>query len=41
MNPCSSNPCVNSGTCVNKFYGYRCLCTGAFTGQNCQESGSK
>ncbi|RDD45645.1 Deleted in malignant brain tumors 1 protein [Trichoplax sp. H2] len=37
-NPCSSNPCLNGGTCFNRFYGYYCTCSGQFTGQNCQKA---
>ncbi|CAF0745239.1 unnamed protein product [Brachionus calyciflorus] len=35
--PCSSNPCLNSGVCVEKLnsYDYYCECVGPYTGANC------
>ena len=37
--PCTSNPCLNDGECVNidNDQSYRCLCTPAFMGDNCEE----
>ena len=37
VNPCSSNPCLNSGTCQALGDGsYQCTCSVGFSGQNCQ-----
>ena len=33
---CASNPCQNSGTCVDKFAGYQCTCSSGVTGKNCE-----
>ena len=33
---CSSNPCKNSGTCVEKVADYQCTCLIGFTGKNCE-----
>ncbi|XP_066019720.1 microfibril-associated glycoprotein 4-like [Pocillopora verrucosa] len=39
-NPCSSSPCLNSGTCQAGFTykGFRCVCWERFTGETCQIS---
>ena len=34
---CVSNPCLNSGKCVNAKDGYKCECKDGFTGENCDE----
>ena len=37
VNPCSPNPCLNSGTCQQIGQtGYQCTCPQGFSGQNCQ-----
>ena len=36
--PCSSNPCQNSGTCISYGTGYICLCGQGYSGINCQNS---
>ncbi|XP_020610636.1 venom prothrombin activator hopsarin-D-like [Orbicella faveolata] len=38
-NLCSSNPCLNNGTCQAGFTskGYRCICRPGFTGTNCRK----
>ena len=43
-NPCSSNPCLNGGTCQVVQTGtgacsYVCLCCGGYSGTNCQTTG--
>ena len=35
-NECSSNPCQNSGTCVDTIADYQCTCLNGFTGKNCE-----
>ncbi|KAL9952605.1 hypothetical protein ACROYT_G039881 [Oculina patagonica] len=39
-NACSSNPCLNSGTCLNGFTDkkYQCVCTAYYTGENCESA---
>ena len=36
IDECSSNPCVNSGACVNAVNGYTCTCAGGYTGDHCE-----
>ncbi|NWU96012.1 FBLN7 protein, partial [Upupa epops] len=36
LNDCSSNPCANSGTCVDGNQGYTCLCPRGWSGISCQ-----
>jgi len=36
MDECTSNPCVNGGTCVNLITGYGCRCMKDFVGKNCE-----
>ena len=36
INECSSNPCVNGGTCVDQVNAYVCNCTPGYAGVNCQ-----
>uniref|UniRef100_A0A8C9W1B0 Cadherin EGF LAG seven-pass G-type receptor 2 n=1 Tax=Scleropages formosus TaxID=113540 RepID=A0A8C9W1B0_SCLFO len=33
---CSRNPCLNGGTCVNRWGSYRCGCSLGFGGRNCE-----
>ena len=38
IDPCLSQPCLNSGTCIGGFsqsIGYVCLCVEQYTGSNC------
>ena len=35
-NECSSSPCQNSGTCVDKVGDYSCTCLNGYTGKNCE-----
>ncbi|XP_015711387.1 neural-cadherin-like [Coturnix japonica] len=35
---CSSNPCLNGGTCVDTDLGYRCRCSANFHGPDCQQT---
>ncbi|KAK3104524.1 hypothetical protein FSP39_004009 [Pinctada imbricata] len=40
-NACLERPCMNRGQCqaANTPYGYRCVCTQGFTGQQCEAAG--
>ncbi|XP_052822702.1 neurogenic locus notch homolog protein 1 [Octopus bimaculoides] len=35
VDPCSSSPCKNNGTCINKGYEFRCQCQSGFRGDVC------
>ena len=35
-NECSSNPCLNGGTCIDGCASYTCLCTGSYGGSHCE-----
>ncbi|XP_065061043.1 uncharacterized protein LOC135688224 isoform X1 [Rhopilema esculentum] len=35
-NECSSNPCMNSGTCTDMVADYKCTCMDGYTGKNCE-----
>ncbi len=34
--PCTSNPCQNSGQCYNYQTRYTCYCVNGYTGTNCE-----
>lgn len=34
---CLGNPCKNGATCMNIPGSYRCKCTSAYTGRNCEK----
>ncbi|XP_070564050.1 zonadhesin-like [Ptychodera flava] len=36
IDECSSNPCMNGGTCIDGFDRYDCLCPINYEGQNCE-----
>ncbi|NXI33391.1 FBLN7 protein, partial [Sterrhoptilus dennistouni] len=36
IDDCSSNPCANSGTCVDGNQSYKCLCPPGWSGPSCQ-----
>nr|DBA25969.1 TPA: hypothetical protein GDO54_010287 [Pyxicephalus adspersus] len=36
INPCSSSPCLNEGTCVDQGENYSCSCPQKFTGEHCE-----
>ncbi|CAG2199744.1 Delta-like protein B,Fibropellin-1,Fibropellin-3,Neurogenic locus protein delta,Protein crumbs homolog 1,Sushi, nidogen and EGF-like domain-containing protein 1,Protein jagged-1,Protein eyes shut,Delta-like protein 1,Protein jagged-1a,Neurogenic locus notch homolog protein 2,Protein crumbs,Neurogenic locus notch homolog protein 4,Sushi, von Willebrand factor type A, EGF and pentraxin domain-containing protein 1,Protein crumbs homolog 2,Neurogenic locus Notch protein,Neurogenic locus notch homolog protein 1 len=36
LNDCSSNPCVNGGSCNDEINGYKCTCAAGFTGTRCE-----
>jgi len=38
VDECVSNPCQNSGVCVDKPYNFECVCTSGFAGKNCDRS---
>jgi hypothetical protein len=39
LNECSSNPCRNGGSCVDRINGFTCSCVGAFSGSLCEVAG--
>ena len=36
IDECSSNPCLNGGSCVDHVNGYTCSCLVGYTGVDCQ-----
>lgn len=34
-NECESNPCLNSGQCIDHISGFSCKCTPGYTGKRC------
>ncbi len=39
-NECSSNPCLNEATCVDRVAQYLCVCAPGYDGTNCEEGKS-
>lgn len=37
INDCSSEPCLNSGTCEDLINGYHCYCIDGFAGISCEQ----
>jgi len=40
INDCSSNPCQNGGTCLDKLDGFECYCSSSYSGQVCEKPAS-
>lgn len=38
VNECESAPCLNGGVCTDLEANYTCVCSGEFSGLNCQHS---
>ena len=38
INECSSNPCLNGGSCTDQVNGYACKCQPGYAGRQCQTS---
>ena len=38
IDECSSNPCINGGTCTDAVSSYTCSCPSLFTGDRCEIS---
>ena len=38
ISECSSNPCLNGGSCTDQVNGYACSCQPGYTGRQCQTS---
>ena len=38
INECSSNPCLNGGSCTDQLNGYICKCRPGYAGAQCQTS---
>ena len=38
INECSSNPCLNGGSCTDQVNGYACSCQPGYAGAQCQTS---
>jgi hypothetical protein len=36
IDECSSSPCKNTGTCVDKINGYTCTCLAGYFGTHCE-----
>ena len=34
---CASEPCLNGGSCIDRFDGYTCLCKMGYTGVDCEK----
>ena len=37
VDPCSTNPCSNGGTCLSIGASFNCTCAASFVGKTCDE----
>lgn len=38
VDDCTTDPCLNGGTCVDDIDGYKCICPLQYTGSECNET---
>ena len=36
IDDCSSNPCLNGGSCIDRINAYNCTCSDNYIGKNCE-----
>ena len=37
LDDCSSNPCLNGGSCTDGIHDYKCTCPSNYIGKNCED----